>query len=143
MAEVKIDKSKLRDKGNRRLTQSLFVEYQFDVEYAMFTMHNEDREYKGKIYPSLKRLYLQEQDTTEYLFANKYLYDWEQWQRISKNSWCKPYIKLWREELDLLMVGQGLQNVLDLADEGNFQAAKFLADRGWDKKRQLHMLPVQ
>ncbi len=130
-----IDKTKLRDKGNRRLTQSLFLEYKFDPKFALYTLENEDRTYKGKLYPSLKRLYLIEEDIAEYQFATKHLYDWEQWQRMLSNKWVRKEIDIWREELEILLRSKALQKVMDLSDDGNFQASKFLADKGWDRTR--------
>tara|TARA_Y100000310_G_C20498168_1_gene722576 strand:+ start:121 stop:531 length:411 start_codon:yes stop_codon:yes gene_type:complete len=102
---------------------------------AVYTLDGEDKEYKGKTYPSLKRLYLQEEDVHEYGFATKHLADWEHWKRLVANKWCLQHIERWREELEVLIASKGVQSILDLAEDGNFQAAKFAAERQWSKKR--------
>ena len=50
-----IDKSKLKATNGVPLTQGLFLEIQYG-EFAVFTLKDEDYEYNGKIYPSLKNL---------------------------------------------------------------------------------------
>lgn len=131
----KVDKSKFKDIGGRYITQSLFLEYGYDVDKAVYTIDGEDKTYKGKVYPSLKKLYLQAEDVHEYNFATKHLADWEHWKRLQANKWCLTYIERWREELEVMIASQGVQNILDLAQDGNFQAAKFAAERQWNKKR--------
>lgn len=130
-----IDKSKFKDVGGRYITQSLFLEYAYDVDKAIYTIDGEDKTYKGVVYPSLKRLYLQSEDVHEYQFATKHLADWEHWKRLQANKWCMAHIERWREELEVMIASVGVQSILDLAQDGNFQAAKFAAERQWSKKR--------
>jgi hypothetical protein len=131
-----MDKNKLLDDMGRPLTQGLFLEIDYNEKYAIYTLKNRDHEYKGVMYPSLKRLYLEMCDPTEYLFANKYLLDWDQWQRICENVILRKHVDAWRAELDIKMRAEGVREMISLArsENGNFQAAKFLADRGWDKR---------
>lgn len=117
------------------MTQSLFIEHQYDPTFAVYTIGGEDREYKGVKYPSLKRLYLEAEDPHEWKFATDNLHDWEHWKRLQQNKWVMEHIEMWREELQVKLASIGVQAVLDLAQDGNFQAAKFAADRQWDKKR--------
>ena len=56
---MKIDKATLRDTKGRPLTQSLFLELGYNTQYAVYTLKDEDYNYEGKLYPSLKRLYLE------------------------------------------------------------------------------------
>lgn len=126
----------LRIAQGRYLTQSLFIEYQYDPSMAIYSIEGVDRVYKGKFYPSLKKRYLSAEDPVEYQFANQWLFDWDHWQRLQKNKWCMTHITKWRNELEILLASKGIQKVLDLAEDGNFQAAKYAADRQWiDKKR--------
>ena len=75
------------------------------------------------------------EDTVEYEFANTYLAGWEQWQRICNNKLFKERIESWRFELELKIRSAQVKNIQVLAEtEKGFQAAKWLADRGWDKK---------
>jgi len=129
------DKKRMKDDQGRYKTQSLFLEYRYDIEHAIYTMEGEDKQYKGKTYPSLKRLYLEAEDVHEYLFATQWLYDWEHWKRLQANQWVRKQIDRWREEMEVMIASKGVQGVLDLVEDGNFQAAKFAADRQWSKKR--------
>lgn len=131
-----IDKSKFLDPNGNPLTQSLFLEIGYDTDYAVYTLKDQDHTYKGVVYPSLKRLYLLEEDPTEYLFATKYLLGWKHWNRICDNKALAKEIHYWREELELKLRAMSVRALRDMAqsENGNFQASKFLADRGWDKR---------
>ena len=131
---MKIDKEKLKDTQGRPLTQGLFLEISYDTRYAVYTLKDEDFEYEGKIYPSLKRLYLEMEDVVEYTFANRYLLGWNHWKRLQDNKLFTARIEEWREELELKLRSQAIRDILDMtADEKSFQAAKFIADKGWEK----------
>lgn len=131
---MKIDKNLLKDTQGRPLTQGLFLEIQYDTRYAVYTLKDEDFEYEGKLYPSLKRLYLEMEDVVEYTFANRYLLGWNHWKRLQENKLFTARIEEWREELELKLRSQAIRDILDMtADEKSFQAAKFIADKGWDK----------
>lgn len=131
---MSIDKEKLKDSGGRPLTQSLFLEFGYNTDFAVYTWTDEDKEYKGKIYPSLKKLFLEEEDPTEYRFAKKHLLGWKHWQRLNDNKALRIHFDEWREELEVYIRSQGLRSVIDQS-EGNFQAAKYLAEKGWEKNR--------
>lgn len=130
-----IDKSKLVDNLGRPLTQSLFLEIGYS-DYAVYTLKEWDYEYKGKVYPSLKSLYLKEEDPTEYNFATRHLLGWNHWKRLCENKQLAVHINEWREELELKIRSQAVRDMMNLcaSESGNFSAAKFLADRGWDKR---------
>lgn len=130
-----IEKEKLVDTRGNPLTQSLFLELGYS-EYAVYTLKERDYAYKGTNYPSLKRLYLQEEDITEYEFANKHLLGWSHWKRLCENKQIRKHIDEWREELELKIRSQAIRDMMNLcaSESGNFSAAKFLADRGWEKR---------
>lgn len=133
---MSLDKSKYKDEKGRYIVQGLFLEDRYNTDLAVFTFDGEDKLYKGKTYPSLKRLYLEHGDPKEYSFARKYLYDWNHWQRLCKNAIVGKHIKDWRAELELSLVSEGVSALIDLAlNEKSYQAAKYLADRGWDKEK--------
>jgi len=130
-----VDKGKLKDSRGRPLTQGLFLEVGYNTEFAVYTQKDEDFEYEGKVYPSLKKIYLAHEDPTEYDFACTYLLGWNQWQRICRNKVFSKMIDEWREELELKLRSQAVMAIRDLSEgEKGFQAAKWLADRGWDKR---------
>jgi hypothetical protein len=130
-----INKEDLLDSCGRPLTQSLFLELGYS-EYSVYTLKEHDYAYKGKNYPSLKRLYLKEDDVTEYEFATKHLLGWQHWKRLCENKQIRKHIDDWREELELKIRSQAIRDMQGLcaSENGNFSAAKFLADRGWEKR---------
>lgn len=129
------DKEKLKDTLGRPLTQGLFLEFGYDTRYAIFTFNDEDKDYEGVKYISLKKLFLMCEDPTEYEFANKYLLGWRHWLRMNENVILKKEFDVWREEFEVKLRSDAIRSIVDMTAEGaNFQAAKWLADRGWDKR---------
>lgn len=129
-----MNKERLLDSAGKPLTQSLFLELGYN-EQAIFTLKDNDHEYNGEVFPSLKRLYLEMADPTEYEFANTYLLGWRHWKRLCENKAIRRYIDEWREELELKLRAQGVKEIIKHAqDEKGFQAAKWLADRGWSTR---------
>lgn len=128
------DRSKFKDEKGRYIVQGLFLEDRYNTDLAIYTFDGEDKEYKGVVYPSLKRLYLEECDVEEYNFAKKYLYDWPHWKRLCSNAIISRHIDQWREELELSIRSEAIGTMVHLAlNEDSYQAAKFLADKGWVK----------
>lgn len=128
------DKSKLKDGKNTYLTMMLFVETTSDLERAMYTLTDTDKERDGRCFPSLRRLYLEMEDVAEYDFANKYLWGWDHWQKIVSNRSLYEYIRLWREELEIKLRAKGIRAVIAQAGT-NFNAAKWVADGHWNVRR--------
>jgi hypothetical protein len=126
-------RSELLDVQGRPLTQSLFLEVGYN-EMAVYTLKDIDWEWKGKIYPSMKRLYLIEEDPTEYTFANKYLLGWNHWQRLCNNKLTRKHIDEWRDELEMKLRSRAVQEMMAMARKGNAGASKWLADKGWAKR---------
>jgi len=130
---VEIDKARLLDINGRPLTQSLFLEIGY-TDYAVYTFKDQDHIWNGKVYPSIKALYLELNDPTEYVFTNQYLLGWSHWKRLLENKLIRKEIEEWREELEVKLRCSGVQNAITSAKSGSFQAAKWLADRGWDTR---------
>lgn len=131
--EIPYIKDQLKDTMGRPLTQSLFIEFGYNLQYALFTLNDEDKIYQEKVYPSLKKLYLEIGDPTEYQFAKQCLLGWRHWVRICENKLFKPFLAEWRDELEVSLRSEGVLSVMSQS-ENNFQAAKWIADKGWDKK---------
>lgn len=130
-----IDKAKFIDSRGRPLTQGLFLELGYKTEFAVYTLKEYDYEYQGVLYPSLKQIYLREEDPIEYQFASKHLYNWDQWNRICENSQLKDHIESWRFELELKLSSQAVRDIIDMTeDEKSFQARKYVAERSWNKR---------
>lgn len=114
----------------RFLTQSLFLEQAYDVNIAVYTLKDDDYEYKGKMFPSLKKLYLSMEDPIEYEFATTHLAGWDQWERICDNKLFTSLINGWRKELELKLMSRGFKQMVKKA-EGSPMAARWLSERGW------------
>jgi hypothetical protein len=130
-----IDKSKMIDSTGRYLTQGLFYEVEYDHTFAQYTLASNDKEVGGRTYPSIKRLYLELEDITEYEFANTYFVDFPHWQKICNNSYLRKEIDKWRNELELKLRARALKNLVGQAEKGNFNAAKYIAGKEWESKR--------
>lgn len=128
------DKTKFKDSMGKYITQSLFLEHGYDTRYAVYTLLDFDKEYKGVIYPSLRKLYVDMGDPTEYLFATTYLFGWDHWQRIAANVAIARDIEVWREELEIKLRAEAVAQLLKQSN-GNFNAAKWVADGQWKGKR--------
>lgn len=129
---MKIDKTKFKDEKGRYIVQGLFLEDRYNVDLAYYTLDGEDKTHKGKLFPSLKRLYLDRADPTEYAFAKEYLYDWDHWQRLCNNAIVGRHIEKWRDELTLFLRSEGISAIIDTAlTDKHYQASKWLADKGW------------
>lgn len=126
-------KEQMVDSSGRPMTQSLFLEAQYSP-FAIYTLKDDDYLYNGKLYPSIKKLYLQTDDPTEYEFATTYLLGIKHWYRIAENKLIKPHVEEWRFELELKLRSRGLKEVVRSAKKGSLGAAKFLVDRGWSDR---------
>jgi hypothetical protein len=125
-----IDKSKLLDGHGKPLTQSLFLEIGY-TDFSVYTLKDIDYTYNGEVYPSLKRLYLEMEDPTEYEFASTHLLGWKHWRRLCENKQIAAHIEEWRTELEYKLRSKAVRMMLSSAHGGNYQAAKWFADRGW------------
>lgn len=133
--ELKLpNKEQMTDSMGRPITQSLFLEINY-TEDAVYTLKDDHHEHKGVLYPSLKKLYLEMCDPTEYDFAVKYLLGWKHWQRLCNNKAIRKEIDEWREELEIKLRCEGIRKLRQASQMGNYQAAKFLADKGWAPNR--------
>ena len=126
-------KADLVDTAGKPITQSLFLEITYN-EHAVYSLKEDHCEWEGKMYPSLKRLYLEMEDPTEYEFATKYLLGYKHWKRICENKILAKHVEEWREELEMKLRSKAVKHMLESAKSGNYQAAKWFADRGWSNK---------
>lgn len=131
-----VDKSKMRDVGGRYVTQGLFYDFNYDDSNAVYVLHWEDKTVGEVVYPSLKRLFLEMEDLTEYNFANTYLCNWEHWQKMNGNKILREQFDKWREELELKLRAKNAKHLLKLASEGNFAAAKWFANKEWSEAKR-------
>jgi hypothetical protein len=117
-------------------TNSLFLESNHDADIALYTYVDHDKVYKGKTFPSLRRLYVEMGDVTEYKFACTYLAGWEHWQRMCNNAEIRKEIDIWRDELERKVVSEAMEQIKALAKDGNYNAAKFIATKEWSGSKR-------
>jgi len=128
-----IDKTKFVDSGGRYISQGLFLELGY-LPTAYYTLKEYDHTWEGRLYPSLKKRYLELEDVTEYEFATKYLAGWKHWQKICDNKTVGAHVQEWREELEYKLRSRAAKKMLEQAEGGSYQATKWLLDRGWATK---------
>ena len=124
-------------------TISLFWEFrQFSADHVepIFTLKPHDIEKEGKVYPSLKQIYLTYDHVPgfEYEFATDIFGSWDHWLKIVESKMLKDYIQSWRDELDVRIKAQALKAMMHASrdnDAKGINAAKYLADKGYVSKR--------
>lgn len=128
-----MDKSKLKANNGVPLTQGLFLEIGYG-DFAVFTLKDDDYDYNGKIYISLKKRYLEMEDIGEYEFATTHLLGWAHWQRMCANKQLLKHIEEWRYELELKLRSRAIKSVVKKTfTEQGINAAKWIAEKGWEK----------
>ncbi|MNK97499.1 hypothetical protein D3C87_1178360 [compost metagenome] len=128
-----VSREQLLDSMGRPITQGLFLELGYNSS-AIYTLKDVDYEYKGKQYPSARRLYLELEDPTEYEFATQCFLGWDHWQRICANKMIFIHIQKWRDELEIKLRSRAVKMNIAAAEGGNYSAAKWIADRGWQTR---------
>jgi hypothetical protein len=121
------------------LLKVLFVENDPTKMTAVYTLKDEDHTVDNRVFPSLRRLFVESEDLTEYLFAETHLGGWGHWCKLKECSWF-PYHQ-WREELEVRVKSKALRNVQDIVRDNkhkdNLQASKFILQDGWKKKERV------
>lgn len=126
-------KSKFLDTKGRPRTGSLFHETNTTSSEPMYTL----KPYDFDDCLSLKVLYMECRDLTGYLFAEKHLYNYKHFQRLRANKQFAEHFNDWEEELEVLIRAEAVHKMIEFSGaEGNMglQAAKFIAQKGWDVK---------
>lgn len=119
-----------RNSNNVLKLRSLFLETG-GGENAVYSLKDQDQ---GE-YRSLKRLYLETDDPTEYRFYTVYLDGLKHWEALCAAKWFKPYVAQWRKELLVRLQSQALVAIRqEAANEGknSFAANKYLLEKGWE-----------
>lgn len=135
MTNMIIDKKKFRTPTSNILkTTTLFLEPKYELHAEpIYTIDMQDKDYKGVIYPSLYRLYMEMSDVTEYTFSNTYFESYQHWTMACEKEILKDRVKAWREELELKIRSEALKEILEqLKSEDpkkRLEAAKYLHDK--------------
>lgn len=133
--------NKFKNVNGAWLTRGLFFETCLHNEdNIMYTLKEYDHEVRGKKLPSLYKLYMEMEDPTEYEFANEYLGGWTHWKKLCDSPFFLEHVTNWREELTIKLKAKALhqirQKAQDPDNKDNYQANKFLIDKGWEEKKK-------
>lgn len=113
-----IDKKNFKNSSGAYITKSLFMEFELaEKVHSVYTLKDQDHTLSGKTYPSLRRLFVESEDLTEYSFAVTHLAGWPHWKKITEQEWFKPYLAEWREELLIRVKSHALKRVKQKAEE--------------------------
>ena len=96
-----------------------------------WTLKEHDLQADGKTYKSMKKLYIEMEDVTEYDFAMVALGSFKHWERVTESPIIRPHINQWRKELNLKLKARAMRSIIKAATEDeklSFQAMKYLAD---------------
>ena len=95
----------------------------------LFTIKEED---EGDL-ASLRRLFLEIADPTEYRFAKEVFKSWKAWDALRKSPVFKPYLDEWKEELEIKLMSESIFAIRSAINDGKaitgvqLSAAKFVA----------------
>lgn len=124
-----------KNESGKYLSKALFFELTLPAtrQHAVFTLKEDDHTVDGVTYKSLKKLFLSYDDPTEYKFASECLGGWQHWKELQSVKEIAAHIESWREERDIRLQSMGVTRLITMAadSESSFQAAKWLADKGW------------
>jgi len=131
------EREQLIDKMGRFLTQGLFYETRTEGYQAIFTLKDYDYKVGDNVYLSLKRIYLEIADPTEYRFAIEVFGNWKHWLALCSSKAMMEHISTWREELEIKLASQAIKAIIHTASNEGAKgtvAAKYLAERGWESR---------
>lgn len=84
------------------------------------------------------KTFIELEDLTEYKPAMKLLGDWQEWERLKRDSkWFESHVILWKEELKIKLKSDAMQKIIELSKDTTATAgtaAKWLAESTWDKE---------
>jgi hypothetical protein len=102
-----------------------------------WTLKEHDLQADGKVYKSMKKLFIEMEDVTEYDFAMTALGSYKHWERVTESPILKPHIEQWRKELNLKLKAKAMKSIIKSAtvdEKLSFQAMKYLADNEYIDK---------
>lgn len=85
---------------------------------------------------SMAQIYFQ--CSSEYEAGLVLLGDWEHWEKLTACKWFKPHLMKWREEKARRESSMGRSKIIELAEQGNLAAAKYL-----DQSRPIEVQPIE
>ncbi|MGD9682593.1 MAG: hypothetical protein AB7L70_19155 [Pyrinomonadaceae bacterium] len=118
---------KFKGASGAYLTKQLFLELSSEPSKVLYTLKDED--HRG--YPSLRRLYLEMGDETEYEFSKAYFGGWPHWKRLTSAPWFLDFVTQYREELAIRNAAESLLRLRAKAKSGDVATDKYLLEQRW------------
>lgn len=127
LTDFGIDYSVLKHGTNRARTRSLFKEM-WNLQSGkdlppIFSLKAHDH---TDAFISLRKLYLDIGDPTEYKFAKAVFNDPNHWRRLNTCQWFKPFVREWRAELKAKIRAESVERLIGMSIN-NLQANRALA----------------
>jgi hypothetical protein len=128
----------LKDSRGRYRTQSLFEEFKSITPAYEPLWTLKELKQEGGLLPSLRDLYMEISDPTEYAFAMEAFGSYKQWLKIKNNKSIMVWIDDWAFELEVKIRSEGIRGVAEEAKSGKakFNASKAMAEGFWSKHSQ-------
>lgn len=130
--------SQFKNSSGVHYLKALFFETARDEDnkYALYTLKPFDHTVGDRVFLSISKAYIELNDPTEYLLANKYFDGWLHWKKIRECNWFKPVYNEMKEELEVKIRSNALNQLrLSAKDPKNaVQVNKYLLDKGWVEK---------
>lgn len=132
---------KWKGDGTSWKTQGLFLEHAHSdqKEKALYSIQPWDKEYKGKTYLSLHKLYVEMEDVAEWEFAQKYMGGYQHWLTLKASPFFKEPYATMVEELNAKVKGRSISVMMQQMRDGEASQAtlKYLADNDFIKKNAV------
>ena len=125
---------------NKYRTKGLFWELANDEDkkFAYFTLETDDIlvESGTRTMRSLRKLYIEIADPTEYYFALEVFGSWEHWEHIASAPWMAQKLGVMRRELEVKYKALSVKSLMKAATKDDtssmsITASKYLIDKGW------------
>ena len=88
-------------------------------------------------YNDIHKMFIASDDPTGYSFAIAAFDSWDHLQHLLKNcQWFRRHYDKWQNELEVKMRSEAIKNLVKQSkDSKGSTAAKYVAEKGWEKKR--------
>jgi hypothetical protein len=128
---------KYTDKMGRFHTRALFVETISAELLAkgikpIYSLNGDPK------YLDIHEIFINSNDPTGYTFAIRAFDSWEHLKHLRTLSWFNRHYNMWLEELEVKMRADAIRELSEIgqtAGSRGITALKYIADKGWEKKR--------
>lgn len=126
-----MDQTKFKNTQGMFFLNALFIEKAQTEETALYSLKDADVWRGTSCYPSIRRLYQEMNDPTEYSFATKYFQSFEHWNLLCQCPWFKPILQEMRLSLQASLKSLAWGKIIQIAkssDKDSFTANRYLLE---------------